>query len=153
MEQSTIRYKEDNMVLLQIGLAYLYSHVLEYYAHKLLHKFNKKNQLLAFHMREHHVNAKRQLMLDRPSGREALYLGLLALAHYPLLVPAPWAYATLILCACSYLYAHNRAHIDPEWGHKHLPWHVDHHLGNQQTNWGVRRDWVDKLLGTKDDNR
>jgi sterol desaturase/sphingolipid hydroxylase (fatty acid hydroxylase superfamily) len=141
------------MVLLQIVLAYLYSHVLEYYVHKFLHRFKKKGQLLSFHLRAHHVNAKKHMMLDRPSGREALYLGLLAAAHSPLLLVAPWAFGTLVVCSCMYLYVHNKSHLDPEWGKKHVPWHVDHHLGNQQANWGVRRDWVDKLLGTRDASR
>ena len=35
-------------------------------------------------------------------------------------------------------------------GKKYVPWHYDHHMGkNQDANWGVTTDWVDKLAGTK----
>ena len=31
-----------------------------------------------------------------------------------------------------------------------LPWHYDHHMGkNQNANWGVTTDWVDRLAGTR----
>lgn len=136
------------MIPLQVLLAYLYSHVLEYYAHKFLHLFTKSDQLLAFHMREHHVRAKRQLMSDTPSGKEGFYLGLLLLFHLPLAWFSPAGYITLAACSAWYLYVHTRAHLDPHWAGKHLPWHAHHHLSNQQANWGVRRNWVDKLLGT-----
>lgn len=40
--------------------------------------------------------------------------------------------------------------MDLEWAKKHVPWHYDHHMGkNQDANWGVTTDWVDKLLGTR----
>lgn len=137
------------MILLKIGLAYVYSHVLEYYAHKFLHRFKKKNQPLAFHLREHHVQAWRNNMLDTPSFREAALLGGVALLHSPLLLLSPAAFWTLVLCAMSYLYVHYRSHMDIRWAMDNVPWHVDHHLGNQQANWGVRRDWIDRLLGTR----
>lgn len=141
------------MILLEIALAYAYSHVLEYYAHRFLHRFKKKGQAFSFHLREHHVAAKRNDMSDAPSFREAALLGAVSLLHTPLLLVSPAAFWTLIFCACSYLYVHYRSHMDLEWGKKNAPWHVDHHLGNQQANWGVRRDWVDRLLGTRDARR
>jgi sterol desaturase/sphingolipid hydroxylase (fatty acid hydroxylase superfamily) len=31
-----------------------------------------------------------------------------------------------------------------------VPWHYDHHMGkNQEANWGITTDWVDKLLRTR----
>ena len=31
-----------------------------------------------------------------------------------------------------------------------MPWHYDHHLGkNQDANWGVTTDWVDRVFGTR----
>jgi len=45
---------------------------------------------------------------------------------------------------------HRKAHLDTEWGKKNLPWHYDHHMGkNQNANWGVTTDWVDRLAGTR----
>ena len=138
------------MILLEIALAYAYSHVLEYYAHKFLHRFKKKKQFLSFHMREHHVHSKRNNMLDPPSPRELGLLAVVAAAHLPLLALSPAAYYTLLAASVEYLYVHWRAHLDLQWAERHVPWHVDHHLGNQQANWGVRRNLVDRLLRTRD---
>ena len=139
-------------ITFHILIAWIYSHFLEYYTHKLLHKFNKKGQLLAFHMRDHHVRAKRQQMIDHPSKREAFSLILLTAVHVPLFYIAPIAFITLVCCALRYLYVHNKSHSNILWGYKNVPWHINHHLGNQQANWGVRSNWVDKLMGTCDQN-
>ena len=138
------------IIILQILIALIYSYFLEYYTHKMLHKFNKKDQFLAFHMRDHHVRAKRQQMIDNFSKREMLSLISLTAIHIPLLYFAPAAFITLIYCALQYLYVHSKSHSDIIWGYKNAPWHIDHHLGNQQANWGVRSDWVDRLMGTCD---
>jgi hypothetical protein len=136
------------ITLLSIVIAWIYSHVLEYFGHRFLHRFKKRNQLLSFHMREHHVNAKRRVMKDEPSGRETFYLGLLAIVHAPLLFVFPAAFITLLACSCSYLYVHNKCHKEPLWAARHYPWHVRHHLQNQQAHWGVRSNAIDILLGT-----
>jgi sterol desaturase/sphingolipid hydroxylase (fatty acid hydroxylase superfamily) len=138
------------VIALQVLLAYIYSHFVEYFAHKFLHLFKKKKHLLSFHLRDHHVNAKRNNMYDSPSVREAALILSLTLTHLPLLYFAPYAFATLVFCALDYIYVHYRAHIDLAWAKENVPWHIDHHIGNQQANWGVRKDWIDKLFKTKD---
>ena len=41
--------------------------------------------------------------------------------------------------------------MDPAWAREKVPWHYDHHMApNQDANWGVRRDWVDRLMGTRE---
>ena len=31
-----------------------------------------------------------------------------------------------------------------------VPWHYDHHMGkNQEANWGITSEWVDRLVGTR----
>jgi sterol desaturase/sphingolipid hydroxylase (fatty acid hydroxylase superfamily) len=140
-------------VFIGVGIAWVYSHILEYYAHKFLHRFNKKHQPLAFHMREHHVKAKRNYMSDSPSKREAISLMILLALHAPICLLSPSAFITLVCCSANYLYVHNRSHYDVNWGCDNVPWHVDHHTGNQQANWGVRSDWIDRLLRTKDSKK
>ena len=55
----------------------------------------------------------------------------------------------LLFSIISYYITHRKAHIDTEWCRKKLPWHYEHHMGkNQNINWGVRRPWVDKIMGT-----
>ena len=142
-----------NVIILQILFAYIYSHFVEYFAHRFLHLFKKKKYFLSFHLRDHHVDSKKNNMIDPPSLREAFLLLLLTSTHLPLLYFAPYAFLTLIACSLSYIYVHYRAHIDLSWAEQNVPWHVDHHLGNQQANWGVRRNWIDVLFKTKDSRR
>ncbi len=43
------------------------------------------------------------------------------------------------------------SHLDPMWCRENLPWHYDHHMGpNQDMNYGVTTDWVDRLMGTRE---
>ena len=52
----------------------------------------------------------------------------------------------------SYYYHHYKAHKNPEWARRNLPWHYDHHMAkNQNLNFGVRSDAFDRLLGTRED--
>ena len=55
-----------------------------------------------------------------------------------------------IYSACNYYYIHRRAHLQPNWAMKKIPWHYDHHMNsNQDANWCVTKPWFDYLLGTR----
>ena len=55
-----------------------------------------------------------------------------------------------IYSACNYYYIHRRAHLEPEWAMKKIPWHYDHHMNsNQDANWCVTKPWFDYVLGTR----
>ena len=76
--------------------------------------------------------------------------GLLAI-HIPLALMFPWAFLCLAGCTVHYFIAHLKSHREPEWARKSLPWHYAHHMApNQDSNWGVRFDWADRLLGTRE---
>lgn len=50
-----------------------------------------------------------------------------------------------------YFYVHRRAHLDPEWAKKRIPWHYDHHMNTiQDANWCVTRPWFDYVMGTRE---
>ena len=75
---------------------------------------------------------------------------LLALLHSPLYFLSLPFYLGLLYGGLGYYFVHKQAHLDPEWAKKHVPWHYDHHMGkNQDANWGVTTDWVDRLMGTR----
>lgn len=58
--------------------------------------------------------------------------------------------AAAVYSACNYFYIHRRAHLEPEWAIKKIPWHYDHHMNaNQDANWCVTKPWFDYLLGTR----
>ena len=55
-----------------------------------------------------------------------------------------------VYSACNYYYIHRRAHLEPDWAMKKIPWHYDHHMNsNQDANWCVTKPWFDYLLGTR----
>lgn len=63
---------------------------------------------------------------------------------------APFFTLGTYYAAGKYFYVHRRAHLDPEWGKKHVPWHYDHHMNtNQDANWCVTRPWFDYIMGTR----
>ncbi len=149
--------------MLGIPAAWAYSHVAEWAIHKyVLHGLGKKrSSYWSFHFHEHHRASRSHRFRDaiyvghpfrwNGAGKELLGLTALTAAHLPLAPIAPFFVATVAASAVSYYRVHKRSHVDPEWAREHLPWHYDHHMGpNQDSNWGVRRDWVDRLAGTRE---
>ena len=58
--------------------------------------------------------------------------------------------AAAVYSACNYNYIHRRAHLEPDWAIKKIPWHYDHHMNsNQDANWCVTKPWFDYILGTR----
>ena len=55
-----------------------------------------------------------------------------------------------IYSAGNYYYVHRRAHLEPDWAKRTIPWHYDHHMNsNQDANWCVTRPWFDYVMGTR----
>ncbi|TCB45342.1 hypothetical protein E0H83_07300 [Acinetobacter terrestris] len=58
--------------------------------------------------------------------------------------------AAAVYSACNYYYIHRRAHLEPDWAMRKIPWHYDHHMNsNQDANWCVTKPWFDYVLGTR----
>lgn len=149
------------MLGIPIGLAVFA--VGEWAAHKyLLHDLGRdKRSRFAFHFHGHHQSVRRHGFYDPDyagpvwstptQAREALGLAAVGLLHAPLLPIAPLYTATVWWSLARYRRLHRRAHLDPEWGRRHLPWHYDHHMGpDQDRNWGVTTDWWDRRVGTRE---
>ena len=148
--------------MLGIPLGVAYSHVVEWGLHRyLLHGRGKsRDSFFAFHFHDHHAESRRQEFRDdmyegspwkwNAAGKELFALTGLGLAHVPLLPVAPFFTLTIFCCARRYYVLHRKAHLDPEWARDTLPWHFDHHMGpDQDKNYGVTTDWVDRLMGTR----
>ncbi|MCB9762904.1 MAG: hypothetical protein H6739_24095 [Alphaproteobacteria bacterium] len=148
--------------MIGIPIGWAYGHVMEWALHKGLHRFGKKReQRFSFHFHDHHAASRRDGFHDRmyedsvlqwnAAGKEAVYLGLTLAAHLPLATVAPFFTATVVASGVQYYLVHKRSHLDPDWAREHVPWHYDHHMGaNQHANWGVRSDWVDRVMGTRE---
>ena len=144
--------------ILQVAIAWAYSHVLEYCLHRwLLHNRHRKAWFKT-HFGDHHKIARRNMMLDSKAHKPIKITGdpelkgliALGLLHAPIAILWPFAYVMLIWSAVNYFLVHRKAHQDFRWARDHLPWHYDHHMGpDQNMNWGVRLPWVDILMGTR----
>ena len=144
-------------VLLQMAVAWVYSHLLEYSLHRWWLHNRKRTHWFRDHFGNHHKLARKNWMYDYRShekvqptkDREIKGLALLALVHSPVAIWFPWAYLVLVYSAIAYFLVHRRAHQDFRWARQNLPWHYDHHIGQQNMNWGVRLPWVDWIVGTR----
>lgn len=149
-------------MVLGIALGLLHANAVEWLTHKyVLHGLGKrKGSLFRFHWAQHHRIARKNAMYDKTyqepfwrwkaRGKEIAGIAGLALLHLPLLKIAPYFTAAVLFSSGNYLYRHRKAHLDVEWGKKHMPHHYDHHMGpNQDANWCVSYPWFDWILGTR----
>ena len=82
---------------------------------------------------------------------ELLSLGVVAGAMTLLWPVSKGMVAASWYSAARYFYVHQRAHLEPEWAKKRIPWHYDHHMNTiQDANWCVTRPWFDYLMGTRE---
>jgi sterol desaturase/sphingolipid hydroxylase (fatty acid hydroxylase superfamily) len=133
----------------------------EWATHKyLLHELGRNKQSrLAFHFHTHHQLVRRNGGYDPDyegpvwstptQAREAIGLVAVGLAHLPLLPVAPFYTGTVWYLLHRYRRDHRRAHLDPEWARTHLRCHYDHHMGDQEKNFGIVFAWFDRLVGTR----
>jgi sterol desaturase/sphingolipid hydroxylase (fatty acid hydroxylase superfamily) len=149
------------MIGIPIGLAV--ANASEWLVHKyVLHGLGRdKKSFWSFHWHDHHRNVRKhghvdpdykEPLLSKWNGqsKEAVALVASAAALAPLFPVAPFFVGTMTYCAVNYYRKHKRAHLDPEWARKHLPWHYDHHMGpDQDANWCVTRPWFDHVMGTR----
>jgi hypothetical protein len=145
--------------LTQIVVGYIYGHIAEYFLHRFLHaRGKKKKSLFGFHFHDHHKTARLNGFRDdnyadtifqwNEIGKEVFYLTLTVLSHLPVVIVAPWFFATLVVSAIEYYWVHRKSHLNPAWAEVHLHWHWAHHMKNQNKSWGVRSNLIDRILGT-----
>ena len=131
----------------------------------ILHKFAaKKGRIFSFHWYGHHSTARLNGFIDssyfgnpfkiNSAGKELFALSSIILIHLPLVFYFPWAFAMMCASSASYYYLHRKSHRNPEWAMKNLRWHYDHHMAlNQNANYGVRSDIIDRVVGTREYTR
>ena len=134
----------------------------EWALHKyVLHGLGRdKASRFSFHYHDHHQAVRKHggydpayegPMWSTPTqAREAIGLAVIAVAHAPLFPIAPFYTATIWYCLRRYRRDHRHAHLDPKWGRDHLTWHYEHHMGDQDKNFGVVWAWFDLVAGTRE---
>ena len=149
------------MIGIPVGI--VYADVAEWGLHKwLLHEAPQKNKnhFFKFHFYEHHKDSRVHSFEDpmyrgnllqwNAAGKELAALGAAVAIHLPLTPLAPLFVATVAVKAANYYRVHRKSHLDPDWARERVPWHYDHHMApDQDCNWGVQSDWVDRLMGTR----
>jgi hypothetical protein len=133
----------------------------------LIHKYvfhglgKKKGSYFSSHWYRHHKITRKSegkderydrvfSSLDSDPAHEALQVGFLAAIHTPLFWVVPYFTATLWLWSVLYFFIHRKSHLDPGWAKRWLPWHYDHHMGNNQdSNWCVIIPLMDHVAGTR----
>ncbi|OTG86865.1 sterol desaturase family protein [Acinetobacter sp. ANC 3813] len=82
---------------------------------------------------------------------EVLSLAVAVGVFAPLFYPVSKGMSLAVFYAAgNYYYIHRRAHLEPEWARKKIPWHYDHHMNsNQDANWCVTKPWFDYVMGTR----
>ena len=147
-------------MFLQIAVAWLYGHILEYALHRFVLHNRKvlKGKPFKRHFSRHHGAVRKNGMLDfdyynlkkySPLDLEPLSLLFLSIAHLPLAFYFPYAYLVLLMSGVAYFAAHALSHLFPATMVRFMPWHRWHHLGkNQNMNYGVRLPIIDVIAGT-----
>ncbi len=132
-------------------LGFLYGCLFEYLFHRyIFHGLGKKkSSFFAFHLREHHLNARRDGFRDeRFSSNELFGIPILIVTHIPMYFISPALYFTVCTHSLVFVFVHNISHRYPELSKKWLWWHWNHHMKNQNKSWGVVCPLVDILTGT-----
>ena len=134
------------------SLGLLYANFMEWFVHKyLFHGLGKKqNSLFAFHLREHHIQARNNQFLDtKLTKRETIGIGALLILHAPLyLYISSIFYAALVFYGALFVVLHKVQHIFPKFAKRYFWWHWNHHMHNQNKSWNVVLPVTDLITGT-----
>lgn len=140
----------------------------EWIAHKyILHGVHQKGQEryspIPENMKshwEHHRIVRKTAFYDHGyveglanwrTKNEIVSLATVTAVFMPLFYPVSKGMSLAVLySACNYYYIHRRAHLEPDWAKRKIPWHYDHHMNsNQDANWCVTKPWFDYILATR----
>ena len=134
--------------MIPIVLGLTYGSFLEWWIHKkLFHEHGrKKDSPFAFHLRDHHVVAKKNNFIDeRLSSIETGGLFFLMLIHFPIMWFSHLFFLATILYAVAFFLLHNYGHRNDAYAKKYQSWHWNHHMKNPNSNWNVVlpiADWI-----------
>lgn len=140
----------------------------EWVAHKyILHGVHRKGQVryspvpksMKSHW-EHHREVRKTLFADygyieglknwRTRNEIASLIVVAGISGLVFLPLSKSMSVAVIYSACNYFYIHRRAHLEPNWAKRKIPWHYDHHMNsNQDANWCVTKPWFDYILRTR----
>ena len=124
--------------MIPIVLGLTYGSFLEWWIHKkLFHEHGrKKDSPFAYHLRDHHVVAKKNDFIDeRLSSIETVGLFFLMVLHLPFL----WINSLFFITTVAYALAYAK---------RFQYWHYRHHMKNPNSNWNVVLPIADFIMRT-----
>jgi hypothetical protein len=146
----------------EFGLGVLAENAGEWMIHRfLLHGLGRRGESFwHYHWNRHHLFARRYGMIDpdyrgwplrwNTHGKEALLILAAVLVHGPLFGIAPGYVAGVYFALACYYIRHRKAHLDPAWARRHLPWHWEHHMGAEpEANYCTTWPWFDWVMATR----
>lgn len=129
----------------------LLASLLEWHMHRVLHRRGRvRGSFWAFHFYTHHGVARNHGFEDLTCGPRPRMLLWSAALYVPAAFVAPGVALGLLLFLAAYWYLHKRAHQEPAWAARWIPWHVEHHMAHdEEANWGVVTPLWDHVFGTR----
>ena len=138
-----------NVSLFLVGI--ILASFIEYFVHKrLFHGLGKKKKsIFAFHLREHHIIARKNNFVDKKlSAHEFIGIPALMILFFPIYFLSPALFYGVSLYAVAFVILHNLQHKYPQVTKKYFWWHWNHHMKNQNKSWNVVLPIADILTGT-----
>ncbi len=138
-----------NICLFLLGI--FIANVIEYSVHRyLFHGLGRKRKsIFAFHLRQHHIKARRNKFVDKKiSAHELLGIPVLVVLLCPIYFILPPLFYGIATYAFLFIVLHNLQHKYPEIAKKYFWWHWNHHMKNQNKSWNVVLPIMDILTGT-----
>ena len=141
-----------------VVLGFLWGTLLEWFIHQyILHELAKRGSF-SFHLDHHRICSKsrgkdheyRLWWWSKDSRiKEVVALAGLVVLHVPLLFLGllPFFLGSAAF-AVTYYTVHKKAHLDPDWGWRWTPWHMEHHMIDARRNMGIVTPVWDWVFGT-----
>ena len=140
------------VILVMFSLGLFYGNILEWLIHRhLFHKIGlNKKSIFSYHVRGHHVLAKKNNFIDLTTSRvETFGLILLIAVHAPIAFISTPFFIGVFLYAILFRILHGVQHSNPEFCKKYFPWHWEHHMKKSSENYGVVAPWFDYIMKTR----
>lgn len=138
-------------LILGIPVGIVMANGIEWLVHKNIHQRGRqRGKFWSFHLHAHHVATRARGFVDPNCGPRPRMILWACAVLVPFAFLSPGICIGLILGTIAYWYTHHRAHRDPAWAIKWMPWHVEHHMSpNEEENWCITFPLFDWIMGTR----
>lgn len=141
-------------------IALIVTNFTEWATHKwILHGIGKnKNSWFHYHWKHHNFSRKNNfndpeyeagILKSSSVRKEAFGLFIMLFSNINWLFVWPILFYWFCFFTLIYFFIHKYAHKYPNMTKKYFPWHYDHHMFDQNSNWCVTLPLFDYIFGTR----